>query len=168
MIDRSHRRRLGAFMLFGSRGILPLCETVDLVIEQQDIQVKITAQNVQQMIAADREAVAVAGDDPHLQVRIGHLQTGSDGRRPAMDRVHPISFHVIGKTRGATNTGNDGHLVFIQAKLGKDVLNLFEDGVISAAGAPAHFLVGGEVLRSELDIVGRFSCIYFPGHCSDF
>ena len=58
---------------------------VDLVVEQQDVQIDVAPQRVHQVIAADGQAVAVAGDDPDIQFGIGQLHAGGDaGARPWM------------------------------------------------------------------------------------
>ena len=67
------------------RRVLALGQPVDLVVEQQDREVDVAAQRVDEVVAADRQRVAVAGDDPHVEVGPGHGQAGGDGRRPAVD-----------------------------------------------------------------------------------
>src|SRR5262249_164555 len=59
------RRRAGClFAERRSRRVLALGETVDTVVEQHDVDVEIAADGVHQMVSADREAVAIARDDP--------------------------------------------------------------------------------------------------------
>ena len=65
------------------RRILPLGQPVDLVVEQDDLHVQVAADAVQQVIAADGECVAVAGDYPHLHVRLASLTpVAMAGARP--------------------------------------------------------------------------------------
>ena len=71
-VDRAERRRLGDLADLGRRRVLALGEPVDPVVEQQDLQVHVAAQRVDQVVATDRQAVAVAGDDPHVEVGAGH------------------------------------------------------------------------------------------------
>jgi hypothetical protein len=74
-VRRAGRRRLGDLAELGGRRVLPLVRPVDPVVEQQDLQVDVAAQRVDQVVAADRQRVAVAGDDPDRQV-------GRDADRP--------------------------------------------------------------------------------------
>ena len=67
------------------RGVLPLCQAVDPVVEQDDFQVDVAPQAVQQVIAPDRQPVTVPGDDPDTQVGIDRFKSGRDGRRPAVN-----------------------------------------------------------------------------------
>jgi hypothetical protein len=61
-VDRAH----GVDFVFRpdrrGRRVLALGEPVDLVVEEQDLQVDVAAQDVRHVVAADREPVAVAGD----------------------------------------------------------------------------------------------------------
>ena len=62
------RRALGHLAQRRGRRVLPLGQAVDAVVEQHDFDVDIAADGVHQVVAADRQAVAVAGDDPHRSV----------------------------------------------------------------------------------------------------
>ena len=71
----------------GARGrrILALGQAVDLVVEQDDLQVDVAADGVDQVVAADRQAVAVAGDDPDLRSgRATFRPVAKAGARPWM------------------------------------------------------------------------------------
>ena len=48
--------------------ILALGQAVNAVVEQDDVDIEVAADGVHQVIAADRQAVAVARDDPHVQI----------------------------------------------------------------------------------------------------
>jgi hypothetical protein len=69
VVQRAHRRRLGDLAELGGRRVLALGQPVDLVVEQQDRQVDVAPQRVDEVVAADRQPVAVTGDDEHLEVR---------------------------------------------------------------------------------------------------
>ena len=67
------------------RRILALGQAVDLVVEQDDLQVDVAADGVDQVVAADRQAVAVAGDHPDLQVGPASFRPVANvGARPWM------------------------------------------------------------------------------------
>ena len=65
-VGRAHGRRLGHLAQLARRRVLALGQAVDPVVEEQDRDVHVPPQHVQQMVAADREAVAVAGDHEDL------------------------------------------------------------------------------------------------------
>ena len=65
IVDRAHRRALGHLAQRRRRRVLALGQAVDPVVEQHDVQVQVAADGVHQVVAADRQPVAVAGDDPH-------------------------------------------------------------------------------------------------------
>ena len=88
-IDRAVRGALGDLAQFRRRRVLTLGEAVDAVVEQQDGQVDVASQRVDEVVAADRQPVAVAGDHPHVEVGPGHCDTGGDGRGTAVDECMP-------------------------------------------------------------------------------
>ena len=69
VVDGAHRRALGHLAQRRGRRILPLGQSVDAVVEEHDVDVEITPDGVDQVVAADAQGVAVAGDDPHREVR---------------------------------------------------------------------------------------------------
>ena len=66
-----------------------------MVVEQDDHEVDVAAQDVQDVVAADAQAVAVAGDDPHLELGARRLEPGGDRRRAAVDAVEAVGVHVV-------------------------------------------------------------------------
>ena len=69
VVDRADRRRLGDLADLRGRRVLALGQAVDAVVEEQDVDVDVAAQHVDQVVAADARAVAVAGDHPHRRAR---------------------------------------------------------------------------------------------------
>jgi hypothetical protein len=68
MIDGTERRALGDLARLRRGRVLPLGEAVDAVVEQQDGEVDVAPQRVDEVVATDRQRVAVTGDDPHVEV----------------------------------------------------------------------------------------------------
>ena len=132
--------------------VLALGQPVDPVVEQQDLQVDVAAQRVDEVVAADGQRVAVTGDDPHRQVAPRGGQAGGDGRGAAVDGVHPVGVHVVREAGGAADAGDEDDVLLRQPELGHEALHGGEDGVVAAAGAPAHLLVGLEVLHGLLGL----------------
>ena len=95
VIRRAHRRALGLLALLAGRAVLALGQAVDLVVEQQDLHVDVSADDVHEVVAADRQAVAVAGDDPDVQLGPRQLQAGRERRCAAVDAVEAVRVHVV-------------------------------------------------------------------------
>src|SRR5579872_2472939 len=101
------------------------------------------------VIPADAEAIPVSGDNPDAQLRTRGLQPGGDRGCAAMDGVHPVGVHVIRKPATATDAGNNDDVLAGDSEGRHYLLYLCENGIISAARAPANFLIGGKVLRGQ-------------------
>ena len=57
-----------------------------------------------EVVAANGQPVTVTGNLPHGDIRIGHLETGSNGCGTPVNRLHGIRIHIIWQTAGATDT----------------------------------------------------------------
>ena len=105
-------RRLGLHADLGRGRVLALGEPVDLVVEEQDLQIHVAAQHVDEVIAADRQRVAVAGDDPDRELRARELEPGRDRGRAPVDRVEPVRVHVVREARAAADARDEDDLLF--------------------------------------------------------
>lgn len=132
-------------IFFGSGRILAFGQAVYLIVEQEDIEVEVAPQYMDEVIAANGEAIAIAGNDPYVQPGVGHAEAGGNSRCAPVNAVHSVGVHVIGKPAGATDAGNEDRFVLFFAQFGQYGLHLFEYGIVATAGAPSHVLVGGEV-----------------------
>ena len=150
-IDRAVRSRFGHLVLLGGGRVLALGETVDAVVEEQDDHLDVAADRVHQVVAADRQAIAVTSDHPDIEVGAGDAEAGGDGRGAAVDGVEAVGVHVDGETRRAADAGDDDLFVFRATEVGHGFLDGGEDGVIAAAGAPLHIFGRGEVFLGVFD-----------------
>ena len=146
VVHRAHRGRLGDLAGLGGGGVLTLGQAVDPVVEQQDRHVDVAAQRVDQVVAADRERVAVAGDDPHREVLARGGQAGRNRGGTPVDRVHAVGVEVVREAAGAADAGDEHDVLAAQPEVGQEGLHGLEHGVVTAPGAPADLLVGREVL----------------------
>src|SRR5262249_35764823 len=168
-IGRPHRRRFRDLAQFAGRRVLALRQPVDPVVEEQDGHVDVPAQHVEQMIAADAEAVAVARHHEDLQIGARQLEPGGDGRSPPVDRVKAVRVHVVREPARAADPGDEHDVLPGNAEIRHRLLHGAQDRVIPAARAPPNVLVRFEVLlrvlrgaarrrpRSSLDGAHRFS-----------
>ena len=145
-VDRAERRRLGDLAELARRRVLALGQPVDLVVEQQDREVDVAAQGVDQVVAADRQAVAVAGDHPHVEVGPGHGEAGGDGRGAAVDRCACRRCSCSTGTGSSSRCRDEHGVLGLHAELGHQHLDGEQDAVVAATRAPAHLLVAGPVL----------------------
>ncbi len=104
------------------------------------------------MIAADRHAVTVTGDDPHVEIGVGQLDASRKRRRTAMDGVETIALDVIREAAGAADPAHEYRVGRVGTQFGQRALDGLEDRVVTAARAPAHFLIGFPVLERGLDL----------------
>ena len=125
---------------------MPLGQAVNAIVKEDDLQIDIAAQTVQQVVAAYRQAVAITSDDPDAEVGIGSFDSGSEGRSPTVDRVDAVSIHVIGETARAADPRNEYDILSRNPNFGQDFLHLGQDRIVAAAWAPAHLLIGDEIL----------------------
>ena len=77
---------------------MALGQAVDGVVQQQEIDVDVTAQRMQQMVAADGEEIAVAANNPDIQIRIGYLDAGC--KRPTVPAPNELSAEEYGAALG--------------------------------------------------------------------
>ena len=154
-VHAAHRRGFRHQARLRGRAVLPLGQAVDAVVEEQDRHVDVAPHRVDEVVATDREGVAVTRHDPHGQVGAARRQTRRDRRRATVDRVHAVRVEVVREPRGAADAGDEGDVFLAQAQLGQEALDGREDGVVAAPRAPAHLLVGGEVLAGLLLALGE-------------
>jgi hypothetical protein len=158
------RSALGHLAQLAGRRVLALGEAVDPVVEHQDGHVHVAPQHVQQMIAADAAAVAVTGDDEDLELGPRQLETGGDRGSPAVDGVEPVRVHVVREAARAADPGDEHDVLPRDAEVGHHLLHRAQDRVVPAAGAPAHVLVGFELLLGVLRQRSRRP--HYGPHCS--
>jgi hypothetical protein len=91
---------------------------------------------MQQMIAANRERIAVAGHDPDVELGIGELQPGGNGRRAPVNRVKAVALDVVRETRSAADAGNEYGLLGHGFDIGECLGDGLENRIITAARAP--------------------------------
>src|SRR5213076_1995197 len=85
MVNTTHRGRFGHLVLFRCRRILSFGKTIYLVVKQQYVHVEIAPQQVDRMISANAEAIAIAGNNPYAEVRARRFQSACNGGGTSMD-----------------------------------------------------------------------------------
>ena len=105
-----------------------------------------------QVITADAEGIAITSDHPYRQIGAAHRKAGGNSWGAAVNGVETVGVHVEREARGAANTRNKDDVLFAKTQLGHEPLNGGEDGVVTAPRAPAHLLIGLEILGRELNI----------------
>ena len=103
----------------GGRG-LAAGHAVDLVVEEDAGEVDVAPAGVDEVVAADGGAVAVAGEHHHGEVRAGHLDAGGDRQRPPVDGVHRAQVDVVGGAAGAADAAHHHGLLALEAQIEHD------------------------------------------------
>ena len=149
LLDRAVRRGLGDLAQLRSGGVLAFGQTVNLVVEQNDVEVHVAADGVDEVVAADGQRVAVAGGDPHREARVGRLDARRHGVCAAVYGVEPVGFHVVDEARRASDARHEREHVVRRVcgvgYFGQRALHGVEDGVVAASGAPAYLLIAFEI-----------------------
>ena len=110
---------------------------------------------MKQVIAADGKAIAVAGDDPNIEIRIGDFKASRECGRPTVDSVKAVCVYIIRKARGAADARDKYGLIRISLNIRERFLDAFQNGIVTATGAPADFLISGEIFCCEGRVHGR-------------
>ena len=139
--------------------ILSLRQSIDAVVEHDDVQVNISSNAVHQVVASDAKRIAISRDDKHGQVGASDFETARKGRCTTVDRVHAIGVHVVRETTGASDPRDEHQVFSCDSQFRKDFFHLCQDGVVAASWAPTNVLVtakiGGFEYR-ESGVHGRF------------
>ena len=163
LLDGAVGRRLGDFAQLRSGGVLTLGQTVDFVVEEDDVEVHVAADGVDEVVAADGQRVAVTGGHPDVQPRIGHLDARSHGVGASVNRVEPEGLHVVDEARRAADARDEGEEVVGRVgricNLGQCALHGVQDGVVAATRAPAYLLVALEVGGSVFVVCHGFTLL---------
>src|SRR5215510_639375 len=145
-VGGADRRRLGDLAELARRRVLPLRQPVDPVVEEQDDEVHVAAQDVQHVVAADRESVAVTRHHEDLEIWPRHPESRRDRRRAAVDRVEAVGVHVVREPARAADARDKDDVFLRDPEVGHRLLDGRQDRVVPAARAPAYVLVGLEIL----------------------
>ena len=148
-LDRAERRRLRLLADRRGRRCLALGQAVDAVVEHDHLEVDVAAHRMDQVVAADREGVAVPRDHPDHEVGACRLEPRRDRGGAAVDRVEAEGVHVVREAPRAADPRDEDDLLLGDAEVRHRLLRLREDRVVAAAGAPAHVLIGLEVLLRQ-------------------
>ena len=141
-LDVAEGRALGLHAeAAGGRGLAG-GEAVDLVVHDDVGEVDVAAHGVDEVAAADAEAVAVAAGDEDGHGVVGHLDAGGDGERAAVQGVHAVGVDEAGEVGGAADAADGGDLVLGDLQLDEGFLDGGEDAEVAAAGTPVGIDAG--------------------------
>ena len=135
---------------------MTLRQTVDPVVEENNLHVHVAPQAVHQVIPPNGKTVTIAGDHPDTELRPGQLEACGDSRCPAVDAVYAVGVHVIGEAAGAADAGDENQVLTRNPDLRQHLLHLRQNGVVATTWTPAHILVGDEILSGQLLLCQRF------------
>ena len=107
------RRRRRVTLVARGRRYLAAGHAVDFVVQHHASDVEIAPAGVDQMIAADRKTVAVAGNHDHFEVRPRELQAGGEGQRTAVGDVERIGIDIVAEPARAANARDENQPVLV-------------------------------------------------------
>jgi hypothetical protein len=133
-------RRGWAGLLFG--------QAVNEIIHDDVCHLNIFTRCMIDVVAANRERIAIAAKGKNVKVRPTEGDTARERESAAMNVMGTVSLNEIGKSAGATNTGNGSDLFMMQTSLFEELVIEREHRKITAAGAPRG-MVGGEFFFAD-------------------
>ena len=119
IVDGAEGGSLGHLAELGGGAVLAFRQTVDLVVEDGDVEILVAADRVDEVVAADGHRVAVAHVDPHAQSWVGQLDAGGDGAGTTVDAVETVGVDIVGDTARASDAGDHADVFFLVAGLGE-------------------------------------------------
>ncbi len=98
------RRRL-AFRIRGGGGRhLPAGHAIDGIVQHENGHVDIATGGMNKVIAADTDAVSVAGKYDHIESGVGDLESGGGCNGASMQGVHDIGINEYRRPAGTADT----------------------------------------------------------------
>jgi hypothetical protein len=88
------------------------------------------------MVSADGEGIAVAAKDEEIEVLPAEGDAGGKGQRAAVNEMDAVALHKIRETAAATNAGDGGDFLVMDAAVLDELEIECEHGEIAATGAP--------------------------------
>ena len=95
------------------------------------------------MVAADREAVAVAAEEEHVQIGPGEADAAGERDCAAMNEMRAMAIDEIWKARGTTDSGESDDFLVLEVAFLEDFVKRSENGEIAATGTPGR-VIGGD------------------------
>ncbi len=95
-----------------------------------------------EMIAANRESVAVTAKNEHMQIGPRERDAAGEGQGTSMDIMCAMSLNEIGEPAGATDAGNGGDFLMPNLALFNQFEVKRQNRKITAARTPGR-VVGG-------------------------
>ena len=98
-----------------------------------------------EVITTDRQRIAVARDNPNVQLGASRLKAAGESRSPTVNAVHSVGVHIIRKTTRSTDTANEHGILLRRARLSQNFFHLGQDRIVATTGAPTNVLIRSEV-----------------------
>ncbi len=102
-----------------------------------------------EVVATNGECVTIARDHPDHEIWPCTLEASCDRGGAPVDGVEAEGVHVVRQSAGAADPGDEDDFLLRDAKVWHGLLRLGQNRVVAAAWAPAHILIGLEVLLGQ-------------------
>ena len=120
-----------------SRRILPLRQSVNTVVQQDDINIHITANGMNEMVTSNGQSVSITWNLPDGKSRIHHFGTCSNGCGASGNGMHAIGIHIVRQTRRTTDTWDNGYFVRRYSQFGQCLMKGIQKCMVAASRTPA-------------------------------
>ena len=151
--ERGERRGRCRCRVGRRRRGLAACHRVDQVVDAHDLDIEVAPRGVDQVIAADRGQVAIAGVDHHRQLGVREFEPGGERNRAAVRGVERIELRVSGDASRAADAANDRNLAGVELRCFEPSCEAVDCSSDAASRTPdvRHALAAEELLGRVLD-----------------
>ncbi len=120
----------------GRRRCLAFGQAVNTVVHQENGKVEIVAKCVHPVAHSDSATVTIARYDENFEIGPTALDAAGQWQRPPVQTVKAVSLHVMRKTTGASDAGNDHRFFRRQLFVTGQSLNRTQDSMVATSRTP--------------------------------
>ena len=88
---------IGSGLFSCCRGSLRFSQSIYIVIQHQDSNVHVVTQSMNPVAGPNSAVIPVTRNHKYLQVRPAALDPTGHGKRPAVQAVEAVGFHIMGE-----------------------------------------------------------------------
>src|SRR5207237_7913438 len=127
--------RRGRSLLFG--------QAIDEVVHDEVDEVNVLARAVSEMVAADRETVAVAAKEEDVKIGPGQTDAAGERDRAAVNEVGAVAVDEIGKARRTTDPGESDDFFVIEIAFLENFVEGSQNRKVTTTRTPC-WMIGGD------------------------
>jgi hypothetical protein len=103
---------------------LPFGEPIDLVVEEEDLDIEVPAEEMGELVTSDGKPVAIPADYPYLEIPLwmSDSEPFCDRKRSPVDGVESIGPHIVREPARTADPAEDHMPMRRKADLGQGFL----------------------------------------------